>query len=289
MYEALQDYLKTSELRIVNDNFRIRMSPEIAKNYDAGLYDSGIAEHTGCINEILALGLHNTLDKKPVIYTYIVPDDRLQELLMYPYDRPRGGRPVACFDQDGLFSAYGATQNTFIMDGTPSVAKHVNNIHEYVHLIQHQFHPFKHGLFQEGFAEMVPWYLLDYETKCPAHTMAIVNTDLYSADDFLNGASFRDQVPNRTCSFQKSYISAYLFIRAIIENMEKNLNITKREAALEFLTHYGQDGFDKYFLIQDLANVAKMDCDKLMRTTDYQKEVLQNIKNTATITQGSQD
>ena len=82
MYEALKDYIKDSELRIVNDNFRIRMSPEIAKNYDNGVYDNAIAEHTTCINEILALELHKPLDKKPIVYTYLVPDDRLQELLM---------------------------------------------------------------------------------------------------------------------------------------------------------------------------------------------------------------
>lgn len=283
MYEALQDYLKNSELRIVNDNFRIRMSPDIANNYDKGIYNNAIAEHTAYIKEILALGLHNTLDKKPIIYTYLVPDDRLKELLMYPYDRSRGGRPVACFDKDGLFSAYGATQNTFIMNGTPSVAIRVNHIHEYVHLIQGQFHPFKHMLFQEGFAEMVPWYLMDYEKKCPAHAMALVNTDIYSADELLKGASFRDVVPNRTCSFQKSYMSSYLFIRAVIENIEKNLNLTKQQAAVEFLKCYGADDTDKYSLIQNLANVAKIDYDKLVHATDYQKEVLQRIQNIVTM------
>ena len=78
-------------------------------------------------------------------------------------------------------------------------------------------------------------------------------------------------------------MSSYLFIRAVIENIEKNLNLTKQQAAVEFLKCYGADDTDKYSLIQNLANVAKIDYDKLVHATDYQKEVLQRIQNIVTM------
>ena len=114
-YDALRDYIKKSEMRIVNDNFRIRMSPEIAQKYDAGEYETGVAEHTTCINELLQLNLQELIGKQPIFYTYLVPDDRLGELLNFPYKGQRGGRPVDGFDKDG-FNALNYAKNFFFMD-----------------------------------------------------------------------------------------------------------------------------------------------------------------------------
>ena len=36
LYAALKEYIKNSELRIVNDKFRVRLSADVAKKYDNG-------------------------------------------------------------------------------------------------------------------------------------------------------------------------------------------------------------------------------------------------------------
>ena len=282
-YDALRDYIKKSEMRIVNDNFRIRMSPEIAQKYDAGEYETGVAEHTTCINELLQLNLQELIGKQPIFYTYLVPDDRLVELLNFPYKGQRGGRPVDCFDKDGFNAAYGATQNTFIMTKKPSVMRHVNNVHEYAHLIQGQLNPNKHVAFHEGFAEIVPWYILDYESQCPEHVSAVADTDVYSADELLSNVSFRDVVENYSCSFQKSYISSYVLIRTIVEKIQEKYRIGKKEALKMYLDVFANSKANKQILIMEFAKVAGLDADKLLYTTEYQQDIIKKIKSTNNI------
>lgn len=277
-YDALRDYIEKSELRKVNNNFRMRMSPEIATKYDSGAYKTAIDEHAGCINELLKLKPQDILGKQPIFYTYLVPDNRLVELLNYPYPRKRGGRPVDCFDSDGLNTAYGATQNTFVMLEKPSVMSHINNIHEYAHLIQGQLNPHKHVMFHEGFAEIVPWYILDYESKCPEHVMAVADTDVYSANELLTNVDFRDVVDGRICSFQKSYISSYVFVRALVEKIQSKYGLNKIEAVKMYLKVYAENNNDNQWLVVDFAKKLGLDADKLLGTTEYQKETLQKMK-----------
>lgn len=283
MYEALQDYLKNSEVRIVNDNFRIRMSPEIAKNYDAGVYDIAIADHAEAINELGQLDVQDIIDKKPIIYVYLVPDDRLQELLMYPYPDTCGGLPVKCFDDDGLKSAFGATQSLFDIKKNPNVLAHVNFIHEYAHLIQNQSGVEKATVFREGFAEVVPWYVLNYEDKCLEHAQDVIGTNLYTANELLTSVSFRDAIPGKRCHFQKSYISSYVLIRTLLEHAQKKYNLTRAEAAKLYLGIYALNPWDMWMLFRGFAKAFDMDAEKLLHTTDYQKEVLKemadNVKN----------
>ena len=279
-YDALHDYIAKSELRKVNDNFRMRMSSEIAAKYDSGAYQTAIEEHTSCINELLQLNLQDVLGKLPIVYAYLVPDNRLIELLNYPYQRKRGGRPVMCFDSDGFGSAYGATQNTFVMLEKPSVMLHINHIHEYAHLFQQQLNPYKHVMFHEGFAEVIPWYILDYESKGPEHTATVVDTDVYSANDLLTSVDFRDVVEGRSCSFQKSYISSYVFVRTLVENIQSKFGVDKTAAVKMYLKIYGESKNDKQWLVVDFANKLGLDADKLLYTTEYQKETLQKMKTT---------
>lgn len=72
MNTALQKHVQKLKLRIVNNNFRMRMSCEIAKKYDTDVYDVGIAEHAGCITELLQIGLQDA-----VFHTYLGLDDKL--------------------------------------------------------------------------------------------------------------------------------------------------------------------------------------------------------------------
>ena len=284
MNTALQKYIQESELRIVNDKFRMRMAPDLAQKYDDGVYDAGVAEHAGCINELMEIGWQDVIGQNPMFYTYLVPDDRLIELLDYPYQRSRGGRPVQCFDKDGFRFAYGATQNTFIMDKKPEIIAHINNIHEYAHLVQGQLNPYKHVMFQEGFAEVVVWYLLGYESKYLEHAMAVADTDIYSANELLTTVSFKDKVPGKRCHFQKSYISSYVLVRTMVEQIESKYGVDRIGAIRMWLETYSENDKDKQGLMTDFAKMLGIDAGKLIYTTDYQKDVLQKIKTMGKMT-----
>lgn len=278
-HDALREYIDKSELRIISNNFRVRMSKNIAKNFDSGLYNVCLSGHKKCIKEINSLGIKYPANAKPKFYMYIVPDDRFVELLDYPYkDRKSGGRPVASYDMDGFNSAYGTSQNLLLDNGKTSIVRHVNNIHEYAHLVQHKF-CFLDSMFDEGFAEMIPWYALEYEKRVPEHFEAMVSLDkMYTVNELLESVSFSDAVPGKTCSFQPSYISSYLVVRAIIDRIRVKYKLSRQLAVQKFLELSSVSKYRKQWFVEELSEIIGLDADKLLNSTEYQIKMLKQIE-----------
>ena len=185
-HDVLREYIEHSEKReIIPNRFYARMSPEIAKNFDDGLYNFILDEHKECISELETLNIKYPAYAQPKFYIYIVPDENFIELLKYPYkDRKGGGRPVPAYDMDSFNSAYGTSQNLLIGHSKVSVAKHINHIHEYAHLIHQQFN-FCAQMFGEGFAELIPWYALEYEKKLSSHLETMKSLERIITKDAL--------------------------------------------------------------------------------------------------------
>lgn len=279
-HDALREYINDSESRNVIDAvFCVRMSKDIAKKFDSGLYDNMVNEHKKCLNELTSLHIKYPSSAKPIFYMYIVPDDRFVELLEYPYkERKGGGRPVPSYDIDGFNAAYGTSQNLLIGNSEVSVLRHINLIHEYAHLIQHQF-CFPDQMLAEGFAELIPWYVLEYEQRVPEHLAAVKLMDrIYTANELLGTVSFGDVVPNKTCAFQTSYMSSYLFVRTVVEQIRFKFNLSRIEAVQKFLEILHFTKYRKQFFIVELAGIIGSDVDKLLNSNEYQIEMLKQIK-----------
>ena len=277
--DVLYEYIKKSERRVIIDGvFCARMSPDMAKNFDAGHYDIRIAEHTKCINELNKIQIKYPSNAKPIFYLYIVPDENFAELLRYPYkDRKGGGKPVSCYDIDGFNTAYGSSQNLLASDKPISMEQHINNIHEYAHLIQHQFGS-DAQMFGEGFAELIPWYVMEYDNKNSLHFAAMRSMDkIYTANELLSSVKFSDKVPNMTCSFQPSYMSSYLWVRAVVEHIRSKFNLSRVDATQKFLELYRNIKFSGQLLAAGLAKEIGMDVDKLLNSTEYQVAVLKQM------------
>lgn len=277
--DALREYINKSELRIISSDFCARMSKSIAKNFDMGLYDALLSEHKKSIREIKSLHIKYPANAKPKFYMYIVPDDKFVELLEYPYKNTNsGGRPVASYDIDGFNSAYGTSQNLLLDKGTISITKHINNIHEYAHLVQHKF-CFLGNAFGEGFAELIPWYALEYEKKAPEHFYAISALDkIYTAKELLESVAFSDKVPGKTCSFQPSYMSSYLLIRAIVDFIRTKYKLSRQLAVQKFLELSCFSKCRKQWFLEELAEIIGMDAKKLWDSTEYQIKMLKQIE-----------
>ena len=279
-HDVLREYIDKSELRIVIDGvFCARMSKSLAKKFDAGLYDAVLNEHKKCIRELQKLNVKYPASAKPVFYVYIVPDDNFAELLQYPYkDRKGGGKPVASYDMNGFNSAYGTSQNLLLDNGKISVVKHINNIHEYAHLIHGQF-SFCARMYGEGFAELIPWYALEYEKKVPEHLADMKSLQkIYTANELLESVAFSDKVSEKTCSFQPSYISAYLWTRAVAEHICKKYKLSRKQAVQKFLELYAFTKYGKQHFIYELAKLTGMDAEKLLHSTEYQIKELKKIE-----------
>jgi hypothetical protein len=172
----LNVYIKNSELRDVNNRLRVRLSPELAKKYDAGIYETGLKNFTRYIAEIDSLELKYPGRAEPIYYVYIVPDEDFHELLDYPYpQRTGGGRPVHSLDLDSFSAAYGTSQNVLASaDVNPNIMRQENLIHEFAHLSIETFFD-KDSWVDEGFAEIFPLWALGYEEKFSEHSAAVRN------------------------------------------------------------------------------------------------------------------
>ena len=278
-YDVLREYIHKSELRIIRKDFRVRMSKSIAKKFDSGVYDIMLGEHEKCIRELKKLHIKYPAEAKPNFYLYIVPDENFIELLNYPYkNRNGGGRPVTSYDFDGFNSAYGTSQNRMIISGEVDIVRHINLVHEYAHLIHHQF-GFGAQIFGEGFAEMIPWYALEYEEYVPEHLIAMKSMGkIYTANELLESVSFSDVVDGKTCSFQPSYISSYLWTRAVVEHIRKKYKLSRFDAVQKFLELYNLTKYGKQWFIVELADLIGMDAEKLLNSKEYQEAALKQIE-----------
>lgn len=274
--DKLREYIQNSEVRSVNDNFKIRLSSELAQKYDAGVYDNDIARHAKYIDEINALGITYPGRSNPIFYMYIVPDENCAELLTFPAGLTNGGRPVSCFDLDGFQYAYGRNQKCLENRvGPETIAQRVNGIHEFAHLVHSQFFN-KNRMFDEGFAEALPLYTMGLEADFDEHRAVIKEMkpqDIISPQDLLSmgrEGTFYTPQKNKTCSFDPAYISSYLFVRGYMAQMGKKFGLDKKQTTQKFMEKMGDTQNWSQFLVHDLADVIGMSGDELLNTKNIQ-------------------
>lgn len=273
---ALREYIDASELRIVGDDFRIRLSPELAKKYDAGDYDGAIANIHDAIKQVKNIGIKYPANASPMLYVYLVPDERGAELLDFPYGFKTGGRPVMCLDLDGFNLALGNTEDMFLFDRTSSVAVMINEIHEIAHLVSGQFVN-KDLCISEGISELIPFYILNYEGKYPEHLRAVKSTQIYSVSDLIGKWDEIKIDAEKRCHNWATYISSYLFMRGVIQKIEKRFGLDKIAALQKFLEFMRRSDCYRVFFIFELADFIGMDRDELLNGKSLQLSVQSDI------------
>lgn len=284
--DKLKEYIKFSELRVVNKSLKVRLSDELAKKYDSGAYGNSIRWFEKYIDQIEKLGFQYPGNAHPVFYVYIVPDENFVELLQYPYEtRKGGGKPVMSYNLDGFSSAYGVSQNICAnASDNPSISTIVNNIHEFSHLVHSQFFN-KDRFICEGFAEVVPLFTMGYELKFDEHRNAIKKmtlSQLFSAKELITLArenKFRGNVlvPDRSCSFDLFYISSYLFVRVCIEKISNKFKLSKNEATQKFLEIIRKSRSINEWLVLDLSDELGIPRDMLLYEKELQFKTLETL------------
>lgn len=276
----LKEYIDVSVLKIVNENFRIRLSKQLAKKFESGVYAKEINNLADCIEQIRKLGLYYPANATPIFYVYLVSDDDFIDLLEYPYKtRKGGGRPVPSYDIDGFNYAYGLSQNILenVSGKEPSIYRTVNDIHEFAHLVHSQFF-YKNRFISEGFAETLPLYSMGYESKFYEHRNALKDmksNQIFSPKkliDMEKNKTFVGEaiIPNRSCSFDLSYISSYLFVRGCVEEIASKFNINRVKATQKFLEIVRSSQCKDEWLVFDLANALGIPKEELLNTKKLQ-------------------
>ncbi len=285
--DKLREYIETTKVIKINDHFRIRIGDEYIEKYKSGVYKDEIDCLVSYTDQIYQLGLKYPANAKPIFYTYMVPDDRFAEMLHYPDTTQKGGgKPTASYDIDGFNWGYGQSQNLFekAYDKNPTIAQIVNGIHEYAHLVHSQFF-IKDQLISEGFAETLPLYTMDYESKFDDHRNVLKNLksyQIYSPKQLLEmegkGTFYGKAItPHRSCSFVLSYISSYLFVRGCLETIAEKYNLDRDKATQRFLEIGRSSQTSHAWFIYDLADVLGIPKNELLNTNKLQLKVLDEI------------
>ena len=213
---SLKMYIDASITKKVNDRFYVKLSKELAINYDNGLYNSFIEHINKCISIIDNLNIKYPCNGNPVYYIYIIPLDKT-ELLNIPKEfsnKKGGGKPVSSFELDGFNRAYGVTEDIASRINF-TIYNTINTVHELTHLVASMFFS-KDRYIGEGIAEAVPFYVLDMENEYVEHKEMVASLegkDILSAKELImecrnNEFGVKSVNQKTSCSFRYSYISS---------------------------------------------------------------------------------
>ena len=287
--DALREYIMNSELRILSNNIRVRLSKELAKKYDKGYYDIELQKIQKYFNLVNDLNLKFPGNATPIFYIYIVPDDNYVDLLKFQniYNVSKGGgKTVKSYDLDGFNSAYGLSQNMLEnrLNGE-RIEEKASSIHEIAHVIHSQFFFNTNICICEGFAETLPLYTFDLEQQFTEHREIITSLNeaqIFTVQEMLdsekNGTFGKDFIiPSNFSTFRKSYISSYLFVRGCLEIISSKFNLNRISATQKFLEIIKQSDCTNEWLIFDIADYLEIPRDELLNGKKIQMQVIDSL------------
>lgn len=280
--QILQKYVNESEVRNVNDDLCFRLMPENAKKFDSGLYGAAKDFWADLVKEITKIDIKYPNHKRNIFYVYWLPDD-FYEKTMVPQLKNILGRAVESKDTDAFADSLGYIQKCLtdeMQNDKENVFNRVSKLHEFSHLIHGNFGK-RERYLDEGVAEIIPWYILGYEKRVPTHlTWMRSLPKIHTLNDFMTGkVSYVEKVGKKISSYKSAYVSAYLICRAVISNIEKKYKISPVDALQKYLDLWYSAKCDGMEFIMQIANMAAMDTDKLIYTTEYQNQVLTDIEH----------
>ena len=205
----------------VSDNLRLMMPPDIEAKYKAGGAANFIKRVSRNIETVLQIKIN--YPEKPV-FTFMVlhRGEEFHNISGSPFENGIAG--VACrnkvlaIDDVGFFNHKGGTND-------------IGLIHELAH-IMHDYFFTGLGRISEGFAEVIPFYILGLEDETQKEIIRNMKEDDFYTVVSLGkkGAMFQDKNENRRAQHRKTYISMYLWMRGYLQELEKQRNIDKIEA-----------------------------------------------------------
>lgn len=149
-------------------------------------------------------------------------------------------------------------------------------MHELAHIVHGAYFQ-NMGCLGEGFAELLPHYLLDLDIYNECHCQAVLNlteSDMQSLDFIHQHGMFALEKPGASnTQEQKSYLSVYLWMLAYVRRLETRLKADKFAAVnfmLEAFETADRLNFrEKMQVVSDLAGVSNKQC---FSTLELQQE-----------------
>ncbi len=315
---------KDTKFIVVDVSEHLRFAVPIGKINELGISTKGkqdteiVAELTACLNnrakndktsfvgfmksyaeEIISLKEKGLNIKDPICFSFFVlPDEQI-----WNDDQLRSGKRLRDMRAAGKISdAYpldtvypNALQVnwSWFKDGyTSSEQQNIRTQVCALHELSHGFHGAYFwtnlGNIGEGFAEMLPYYLMDMELKDTEHAQEITHLktdDLKLLADLNERGIFADGYPteNQTVQNLKSYQSMYLWMVGYMKRIEDYYHMDKFQATNFVLKKFSQIAQfpDSDKRMEWIAHIADIDNPKdMLFGTILQQEGLNHIRNT---------
>lgn len=274
--------MKDYKIFDVTDNLRIALKDDMLEQYYTNSAGKNFVKTMGILaNNIVSLPINF---KQPLRFSFLVlpKGKEFSSAVGLPIEDGMCEAPVQ-LDENyplSLCVDYNWFANGF---KNPDFKSRVGLTHELAHIVHGGY--FRNlGQISEGFAEMLPHYLMGYDERNLKHQKAIVSfqeKDMLNMD-FLNqkGMFAVDEINGRETQQLKSYMSAYLWMLAYIKRIENIYELDKFEATSFVLNKFSKiDNFNWDDKTTAIADIVKMPKDEIMNELTLQKEGKQYVLN----------
>lgn len=217
----------------VSDNLLIKMPRDIYKKYKAAGAENFIKIISKNIETVLQINID--YPQKPV-FTFMVlhEGEEFKKMAGGPFESGMAGMrccPGALAIDEAYFLNF---KNTY----------DIGLIHELAHIMHGMF--FELGRISEGFAEIIPFYILGLEDETQKEIIRNLKPEeIYTVAALQKGGMFQDKensAKRMRAQHRKTYISMYLWMRGYLQALEKQRNIDKIEALNIVLAEFQKAG-----------------------------------------------
>ena len=237
--------INTSEYELIDATpcIRLALNKEVAKAYEEENKGVNFIKHINQLaQQIDSLPLQH---EPPLRFTFIVVKngEEYSRAVNLPIEE---GICEVKTDIDTAYPLSLCVDRNWFQQGfgrSLSFPLKVGLIHEMGHVVHGgYFHNL--GQISEGFAELLPHYLMDMEQKNQKHRQAIMQMSEKELQtmDFMNkkGMFAQDEIDGTSTQQHKSYMSAYLWMLGYIKRVEQQHNMDKFAATQWILKRFSQ-------------------------------------------------
>lgn len=215
--------------------------------------------------------------KNPIHFSFlVVPTGKeFSGIVKLPVEKGMCEAPIALDKQYPLTLC--VDENWFIQGfDNINISSRVGLTHELAHIIHGGY--FRNlGQISEGFAELLPHYLMNFEAQNINHKKALASFDEKDMQTMAfvnqNGMFAKENIDGRNTQQRQSYMSVYLWMLGYVKRVENIYNADKFAATNMLLERFSQiDNQTWKDKIKAVADMVKIPQQEMMCGLSLQKE-----------------
>lgn len=245
------------EIIQINSHLKLAALPDMAVKIDKGAGDNFLRVMDGYIGEICTLPL---AFRMPPVFSFIILPcgEMFRTVTGCPFEQGMAGSHISLDENFPLTLGVDESWFEYGFDGDDNVQRKTGLCHELAHTVH------SHWFFQmanEGFAELLPHYLMGLEAQNTIHRQAVLSLsekEMRTVGDIeINGIfSAEDLAKRGNTQERKGYMSYYLWMLGYVKFLEKKYLLDKFGAVNLLLEKFRE--FDNLSFTEKAAGAAEL-------------------------------